>query len=144
MHSNGALQVTNLEPFYFHSSQWTHFNGFGQYVDDWWYDANPDAEPKVQGMGRRWSYLPWTLEQEESCEAWKLKVKTGSKGIKEEVLPKVKLPEPTEMDVHHDDSGFVTGEDEMNGVAQGEGMASTVEGDDGDEVHIDLGQCAIA
>lgn len=63
------------EPFYHHSSQWTHFDGYGGYQDDYWYNADPDAPTKYQSKGRRWSYLPWTREQESSCKTFKVKLK---------------------------------------------------------------------
>ncbi|PSN63217.1 hypothetical protein BS50DRAFT_500528 [Corynespora cassiicola Philippines] len=67
VHSNGALRVEDRWPYFMHRGQWSHFNGRGEYVEDAWYDADP-AVPKEQGPGRRWAHVPWTREQEESCE----------------------------------------------------------------------------
>ncbi|KAH9863206.1 hypothetical protein IAQ61_009483 [Plenodomus lingam] len=49
-----------------HASQWTHFNGRGGYEVDALQNFEEGA-PRQQGPGRRWSYLPWTEEQAESC-----------------------------------------------------------------------------
>ncbi|KAF2867954.1 hypothetical protein BDV95DRAFT_501882 [Massariosphaeria phaeospora] len=65
--STGALLVEKLEMFYFHDSQWSHYDGVGRQTDDKWYNGDPDAPKKYQGAGRRWSYIPWTTEQEASC-----------------------------------------------------------------------------
>jgi hypothetical protein len=75
--STGAITVEKMEMYYFHSSQFTHYSGHGGYVDDRWYDADPTAEPKFQGKGRRWAYLPWTTEQEHSCRPFMLSWKKG-------------------------------------------------------------------
>jgi hypothetical protein len=72
VHSNGEVKVEDFEPYYFHESQYTHFNGLGGYVDDRWYGANLDAPVKCQGRNRRWSYVPWTAEQEASCKGFVL------------------------------------------------------------------------
>lgn len=66
VHSNGALVIEDRENFFLHSSQWTHYTGHGDYRAD--QDYVPDMTvPKEQGKNRRWSYLPWTKEMEESC-----------------------------------------------------------------------------
>ena len=67
VHFDGALKVEHRENMFIHSSQWTHFNGRWEYEDDTNYLPDERA-PKRQGKGRRWTYLPWTREQEESCE----------------------------------------------------------------------------
>jgi hypothetical protein len=36
------------------------------------------AIPRVQGMGRRWSHIPWTEEMEKSCRPWKVAVRLWS------------------------------------------------------------------
>ncbi|KAF2738409.1 hypothetical protein EJ04DRAFT_549905 [Polyplosphaeria fusca] len=68
IHSNGAIEISNWEQFFFHASQWTHMGGKGQYIHDEWYVPDFDkSKLKYQGAGRRWSYLPWTEEQDTSC-----------------------------------------------------------------------------
>lgn len=79
VHSTGQLEVVDGEPFYFHASQWSHFDGNGRYEDDYGYGADPDAPTKYQGKGRRWSYLPWTKEQESSCNPFTLKLRMNMK-----------------------------------------------------------------
>ncbi|KAF2132411.1 hypothetical protein P153DRAFT_429552 [Dothidotthia symphoricarpi CBS 119687] len=76
VHSNGMLTVETREDFFYrsHPSQWTHFNGYGGYRNDDPYVCDMTA-PKDQGKGRRWSYVPWTREQEESCRPATLKLK---------------------------------------------------------------------
>ncbi|KAF2819977.1 hypothetical protein CC86DRAFT_398232 [Ophiobolus disseminans] len=66
VHSDGALKVEPREEFFQHASQWTHYDGVGGYRDDANLVGSFDAQ-KDQSIGRRWSYLPWTKEQEESC-----------------------------------------------------------------------------
>ncbi|EDU50101.1 hypothetical protein PtrSN002B_011364 [Pyrenophora tritici-repentis] len=74
VHSDGALKVEPRENMFIHDSQWTHYDGYGQYRDDELYFMD-DRAPKQQGRSRRWSYLPWTNEQAESCsQVVKLKV----------------------------------------------------------------------
>lgn len=66
MHSDGSLKVEPRENYFMHTGQWTHFDGYGGYrLDE--RQVVDEAAPKQQGRGRRWSYLPWTREQEESC-----------------------------------------------------------------------------
>ena len=31
--------------------------------------------PRVQGMGRRWSHIPWTGDMERSCRPWRVAVR---------------------------------------------------------------------
>ncbi|KAF2709522.1 hypothetical protein K504DRAFT_476808 [Pleomassaria siparia CBS 279.74] len=81
VHSSGALEVVPSKELYFHESQWTHFNGRGEYVDDYWYDCNPDVM-KTQGIGRLWSHLPWTKAQEVSCRPLRLKLRLSSGALK--------------------------------------------------------------
>lgn len=76
VHSNGALKVTESAPFYWHASQWTHYDGYGGYIDDYWYTGDLDATLKFQGIGRRWSHLPWTTAQEKSCRTLKVRFQT--------------------------------------------------------------------
>ena len=81
MHSNGALRIEQRENFFQHASQWTHYDGYGGYRDD----ANvvgDFAAPKDQARGRRWSYLPWTKEQEESCRDGREDGRGGKTGLK--------------------------------------------------------------
>ncbi|CBX94821.1 hypothetical protein LEMA_P118240.1 [Plenodomus lingam JN3] len=66
VHSTGALTIEPRAPFFMHASQWTHFNGRGGYEVDALQNFEEGA-PRQQGPGRRWSYLPWTEEQAESC-----------------------------------------------------------------------------
>ncbi|RMZ72257.1 hypothetical protein GMOD_00007269 [Pyrenophora seminiperda CCB06] len=67
VHSNGALKVERREEMFLDESQWTHYDGNGESRDDEHYVPD-DRAPKQQGSSRRWSYLPWTSEQEESCK----------------------------------------------------------------------------
>lgn len=88
VHSNGALVVEPRGPLSMHSSQWTHFDGHGRYRNDDPRLSN-EALPKQQGSGRRWSYLPWTEEQEDTCKARlvvKLKVGAGAKAKEKRLL----------------------------------------------------------
>ncbi|CAO2657304.1 Nn.00g034300.m01.CDS01 [Neocucurbitaria sp. VM-36] len=78
VHSDGALKVEPRENFFMHSSQWTHFDGYGGYrLDE--PQVVDDTAPKEQGPGRRWAYLPWTKEQEESCKPLKLDLRPLAK-----------------------------------------------------------------
>jgi hypothetical protein len=74
VHSSGALKVESRENMFMHESQITHFDGTGGYVLDAVHSYDERA-PKQQGPGRRWSYVPWTREQEESYGKKKLVVK---------------------------------------------------------------------
>lgn len=81
VYSNGALVVEPRGSQSMHPSQWTHFDGRGRYRND---DPRLPNEAllKQQGPGRRWSYLPWTEEQEDTCKTRlvvKLKVGAGDK-----------------------------------------------------------------
>ncbi|KAJ4374198.1 hypothetical protein N0V83_002939 [Neocucurbitaria cava] len=78
IHSDGALKVELRENLFMHPSQWTHFDGYGGYRLDEPQIVDERA-PKEQGPGRRWSYLPWTKEQEESCEPFKLDLRPLAK-----------------------------------------------------------------
>ncbi|KAH7126940.1 hypothetical protein B0J11DRAFT_432719 [Dendryphion nanum] len=69
-----VLNTTETEKLYFHASQWTHYSGTGRYQDDATYCADLDVARKSQGPGRRWAYLPWTKEQEESCAPFKIRI----------------------------------------------------------------------
>ncbi len=64
--SDGKIAVEPRDQFFMHESQWTHFDGYGEYRLDEPQIVDETA-PKEQGPGRRWSYLPWTKEQEKSC-----------------------------------------------------------------------------
>lgn len=66
MHSTGAFSISDWDEFFFHSSQWTHYDGTGAHVDDPWYVPDLEAKIKYQGKGRRWCRIPWTREQERS------------------------------------------------------------------------------
>ncbi|KAF1940495.1 hypothetical protein EJ02DRAFT_229007 [Clathrospora elynae] len=74
VHSTGALKVEPRENMFSHHSQWTHFDGTGGYIQDTVHSFD-ELAPKEQGLGRRWSYAPWTSEQEESCKRATLMVK---------------------------------------------------------------------
>ena len=76
--SDGALTVEPRENFSMHTSQWTHFDGYGGYrLDD--QQVVDDTVLKEQGPGRRWSYLPWTREQEESCRPLRIDLRSSAK-----------------------------------------------------------------
>ncbi|KAF2856930.1 hypothetical protein T440DRAFT_524813 [Plenodomus tracheiphilus IPT5] len=82
--SNGALSIEPRGPFFMHASQWTHFNGNGGYRLDRQQNFDERAL-KQQGAGRKWSFLPWTGEQEESCRAQLVvRLKVGGVGRKKE------------------------------------------------------------
>lgn len=85
VHSNGALIVEARENFFYysHPSQWTHFDGYGRYREDEPYVCDESA-PKDQGKGRRWSYLPWTTEQEKSCRPVMLKLGVRNETVRNE------------------------------------------------------------
>ena len=66
VNSNGALTVELRNRYFVHESQWVHYDGNGGYrLDE--PQIVDQTVPKEQGPGRRWSYLPFTKEQEESC-----------------------------------------------------------------------------
>lgn len=89
VHSNGALEVVHADFAYFHDSQWTHYSGRGGYIHDWWYTADDNIENlKVQGVGRRWAYLPWTMEQEVSCRPMRLRLRMSTEPP--ETIPKAR------------------------------------------------------
>lgn len=82
VHSSGRLAIEPREEFFMHSSQWTHFDGYGGYALNGEY--LPDLEaPKEQGSGRRWCWVPWTGEMERSC---RLMVKL--RGFNSAMLPR--------------------------------------------------------
>ena len=86
VHSDGALKVERRENMFLHQSQWTHYDGNGEYRDDERYFLD-DRAPKQQASGRRWSYLPWTSGQEESCRMLvKLKVNLKRKFADDAVI----------------------------------------------------------
>lgn len=74
VHSNGALVIEPRFEYFLHPSQWTHFSGTGGYLSDARYVPDPEVV-KEQSMGRRWSWVPWTTEQEESCCGLLVKLK---------------------------------------------------------------------
>lgn len=87
VHSDGALKIGPREDFFQHASQWTHCDGLGGYQDN----ANVVGDftaLKDQSIGRRWSYLPWTKEQEESC---RVEEDDGSGSEKSSLKLKVRL-----------------------------------------------------
>jgi hypothetical protein len=91
VHSNGALEIVHADFAYFHDSQWTHYSGKGGYFHDWWYTADDDIENlKVQGVGRRWAYLPWTMEQELSCRPMRLKLRLRMSTEPPNTIPKAR------------------------------------------------------
>lgn len=112
MHSTGALEVTDREGLYFHASQWTHHSGTGEFVDDEKYDADPDAGTKVQGKGRRWAYLPWTREQEESCRGFTVRMRFWNGAGGYGVLDGVEEEREMEEMMEKGDAGMVR---EMDG-----------------------------
>lgn len=67
VHSTGKLQVATWSEYYFHASQWTESTGRGEFRDWKGYSADFDAEIRTQGLSRRWCWLPWTDEMEQSC-----------------------------------------------------------------------------
>ncbi|KAF2476182.1 uncharacterized protein BDR25DRAFT_309618 [Lindgomyces ingoldianus] len=73
VHSSGALEVAKTFPFHFRSSPCAHFNGKGDFINNWWYE--PVQNPKFQGKGRKWAYLPWTETMEETCRPFKIKLR---------------------------------------------------------------------
>ncbi|KAF1841672.1 uncharacterized protein K460DRAFT_409130 [Cucurbitaria berberidis CBS 394.84] len=80
VHSDGTLKVEPLEKLFIHTSQWTHFDGYGGYQLDE-PRAVDNTAPKTQGSGRRWSYLPWTREQSESCKPLRIDLRPLAKRL---------------------------------------------------------------
>jgi hypothetical protein len=78
VHSSGALRVMLLEDCELleglDGSHEEHEarSEVGLYAEKY-------AIPRVQGMGRRWSHIPWTEEMEKSCRPWKVTVRLWSK-----------------------------------------------------------------
>jgi hypothetical protein len=78
VHDNGAIKVERGEDVFELLGLRTYFDGTGVCRED----AAFDVDGRVlnqQGPGRRWSYLPWTGEQEESCKPPKLVLKLSLK-----------------------------------------------------------------
>lgn len=73
------MAIEHRYEYFLHESQWTHFSGTGGYVSNRNCVPDPDKGMKELGMGKRWSWVPWTDEMEESCCRLlvKLKVRTG-------------------------------------------------------------------
>jgi hypothetical protein len=75
--SSGALRVVPLEDYELHEgldrSHEKHEarSEVGLYAERY-------AIPRVQGMGRRWSHIPWTEEMKKSCRPWKVTVRLWS------------------------------------------------------------------
>ncbi|KAH7402691.1 hypothetical protein BKA66DRAFT_390198, partial [Pyrenochaeta sp. MPI-SDFR-AT-0127] len=65
--SNGELKVESWAKFFMQSSQNGHLTEYDEQPADG-SECVYDSALKEQGPGRRWSYLPWTREQEQSCE----------------------------------------------------------------------------
>ncbi|KAF2279536.1 uncharacterized protein EI97DRAFT_179060 [Westerdykella ornata] len=86
VHPSGALHVDHIDAFCHDRRQWTRLNGRGEYVADQRYGSHLPMGPKLEGMARKWAWLPWTREQEVSCEPFKLRIKlkgaaSGSDGV---------------------------------------------------------------
>lgn len=64
--ANGGLKVEPRARFT-QPSQFTRFDGYGRRRIDGPQSVH-SIMSKGQGPGRRWSYLPWTREQEQSCK----------------------------------------------------------------------------
>jgi hypothetical protein len=79
VHDNGVIKVERGEDLFELLGQRTYFDGTGVCREDAVYDVDCRV-PKQQGPGRRWSYLPWMSEQEESCKPPKLIIKLRLKG----------------------------------------------------------------
>jgi hypothetical protein len=67
VHSDGALTIEREDEIPKGNIQWPHYDGKGESKSDVVYAAQ-GGKPKQQGPGRRWSYVPWTSAQEESCK----------------------------------------------------------------------------
>jgi hypothetical protein len=67
VHSDGALEIERRDEISRGHLQWTHNDGKGGSRKHAMYAAN-GGTPKQQGPARRWSYVPWTSAQEESCK----------------------------------------------------------------------------
>lgn len=55
-------------------------------------ETGPTVHAESQGPGRRWSYIPWTGEQEKSCRPIKMKLvfwNTAMEDEKKKILDRV-------------------------------------------------------
>jgi hypothetical protein len=79
VNSSGRLAIETRGDFFLYESQWTHYTGHGGYRADVRYEPDMSC-PKDQSRGRRWSWVPWTREMEESCRlVVKLKIRVPEK-----------------------------------------------------------------
>jgi hypothetical protein len=80
VHSSGALRVVlredcelykSLDEFHQESAEISKFDSY----------VERSASPRVQGMGRRWSHIPWTEEMERSCRPWRVAVRLWNEAL---------------------------------------------------------------
>ncbi|CAN9294849.1 unnamed protein product [Alternaria alternata] len=95
VHSDVALIVERKDEMHKHHIKWTLSDGKTENGDDSGYDVVSDSL-KQQGPARRWTYVPWTSEQDESCKRLSLVVK---------------------LKVNHKRNHETTREDEITGIA---------------------------
>ncbi|ORY11555.1 hypothetical protein BCR34DRAFT_624800 [Clohesyomyces aquaticus] len=81
IHSSGTLEVKDGDVMRLHPSSWSHFSGTGGYTDGLW--LHPSGELKLEGKWRKWSYLPWTEETQETCKPSTIKLR-GLRQMREE------------------------------------------------------------
>ena len=74
MHSDGALTIERKDEMPKHHIKWTLSDGKTENGGDSGYDAVSNSLNQ-QGPARRWTYVPWTSEQDESCKCLSLVVK---------------------------------------------------------------------
>lgn len=72
--SNGALTVKKLEHVSMDPKFQMRFDGYGNHRPGERDHGTHSKRPSMQGKGRKWSYLPWTEEQEKSCRPIRLKL----------------------------------------------------------------------
>jgi hypothetical protein len=89
VHSNGRLAIEPRGEYFLHESQFTHFNGTGGYTADVHYLPDMGC-PKDQSKGRRWSWVPWTREMEDSCQLV-VKLKVGVPERRKKLMVKLKF-----------------------------------------------------
>ncbi|CAN9296261.1 unnamed protein product [Alternaria alternata] len=74
VHSDGALTIERKDEMPKHHIKWTLSDGKTENGGDSGYDAVSNSLNQ-QGPARRWTYVPWTSEQDESCKRLSLVVK---------------------------------------------------------------------
>ena len=73
VHSDGALTVEAKDHFFGYSSPFASINGNGRSHLE---DRETLRKTAVLGLSRRWSFLPFTKEQEKSCAPLKIDLRS--------------------------------------------------------------------